>query len=96
MDPNPEFFFIEEHPLQVYGSCQHITFYKYFEISDGGNSATVGVQSNRFYIHLINNLSILFKGSSSGPTITYSVDQANSILPNTTLIFDTNTGTYSG
>ncbi|CAF1027025.1 unnamed protein product [Adineta steineri] len=34
--------------------------------------------------------------SSFGPSITYSVNQANAVAYNTTLIFDTNTNTFSG
>ncbi|CAF0728673.1 unnamed protein product [Adineta steineri] len=55
-----------------------IVQYIYYDISDGGITCTVGVQS-----------------SSNGPFIQYSFRQANSVMPNMTLIFDTNTGTYT-
>ncbi|CAF3480592.1 unnamed protein product [Rotaria socialis] len=38
---------------------------------------------------------IVVQGSSSGPFIQYSFDQANSVAQNMVLTFDTNTGTYS-
>lgn len=33
--------------------------------------------------------------SASGPAITYSVDQANAVAYNKTILFNTATGTYS-
>ncbi|CAF0834149.1 unnamed protein product [Adineta steineri] len=51
----------------------------YFDMSDGGASATIGIQA-----------------SASGPSVTYSEDQANAVIYNTSLIFNTNTGTFTG
>ncbi|CAF3811607.1 unnamed protein product [Rotaria magnacalcarata] len=62
-----------------YENLPNVVKYLYFEASDTGSSATIGVQK-----------------SSSGPSMTYSVDQTNSVTPNMTLIFDTNSGTYTG
>ena len=36
----------------------------------------------------------IYLGSGNGPYIQYSYDLANSIVPNMTLTFDTNLGTY--
>ncbi|CAF1418570.1 unnamed protein product [Adineta steineri] len=63
--------------ILFYENLPNIVEYVYLEISDGGSSATIGVQQ-----------------SSSGPSITYSVDQAFAVAYNTTLQFDTNAGTY--
>ncbi|CAF1131866.1 unnamed protein product [Adineta steineri] len=59
-----------------YENLPNIVKYVYFEIFDGGASATIGVQQ-----------------SSSGPSITYSVNQAYAVAYNTTLLFNTNNGT---
>ncbi|CAF1431045.1 unnamed protein product [Adineta steineri] len=61
-----------------YENLPNVVKYVYFEIFNGGSSATIGVQK-----------------SSSGPSITYSVNQAYAVAYNTTLIFDTNAGTYT-
>lgn len=55
-----------------------------------------------FKVILTKNDSLVFiicippLGSSSGPAMTYSVNQANAVSYNTTLIFDTNTNAISG
>ncbi|CAF4031394.1 unnamed protein product [Adineta steineri] len=64
--------------ILFYENLPNIVEYVYFEISDGGSLATIGVQQ-----------------SSSGPSITYSVNQAFAVAYNTTLLFDTNEGTYT-
>ncbi|CAF1048953.1 unnamed protein product [Adineta steineri] len=64
--------------ILFYENLPNIVKYVYFEISDGGSLATIGVQQ-----------------SSSGPNITYSVNQAFAVAYNTTLLFDTNAGTYT-
>ncbi|CAF1460097.1 unnamed protein product [Adineta steineri] len=65
--------------IVFYENMPNIVKYIYFQASDGGVSATIGVQK-----------------SSSGPSITYSVDRANSVTSNMTLIFDTSAGTVVG
>ncbi|CAF0903899.1 unnamed protein product [Rotaria sordida] len=65
--------------ILFYENLPGIVKYIYFQASDGGSSATIGVQS-----------------SPSGSTMTYSVNQANSVTNNMVLTFDTNAGTYSG
>ncbi|CAF0784108.1 unnamed protein product [Adineta steineri] len=64
--------------ILFYENLPNIVEYVYFEISDGGSLATIGVQQ-----------------PSSGPSITYSVNQAFAVAYNTTLLFDTNEGTYT-
>ncbi|CAF0841066.1 unnamed protein product [Adineta steineri] len=65
--------------IVFYENMPNIVKYIYFQASDGGVSATIGVQK-----------------SSNGPSITYSVDRANSVTSNMTLIFDTSAGTVVG
>ncbi|CAF1450704.1 unnamed protein product [Rotaria sordida] len=71
--------------VQSNGASLDIVSYSYFQVSDGGASATIGVQS-----------------STSGPSITYSVDSvtlpygaSTTSIPTLTLTFDTNAGTYT-
>ncbi|CAF1035566.1 unnamed protein product [Adineta steineri] len=65
--------------IVFYENMPNIVKYIYFQASDGGVLATIGVQK-----------------SSNGPSITYSVDRANSVTSNMTLIFDTSAGTVVG
>ena len=70
----------------------------YFEISYAGLSATIGVQS-KFYFFLLytgeNNQNNAILESGTGPAISYSYNQANAVAYNKTIVFNTNTGTFS-
>ena len=91
----------EYYHFQVvfYENAPGIVKYIYFEISDGGASATVGVQrkARRLRNERIPLQSLLcLLESGSGPAITYSANQPNAVTGNMTLTFNTNTGTYTG
>ncbi|CAF3700582.1 unnamed protein product [Rotaria sp. Silwood1] len=72
--------------IVFYENIPDVVDFLYFQISDGGSSATIGVQS-----------------SGSGSSITYAVNQANSVpvgtsatnSPTLILSFDTNTSTMT-
>ena len=102
------FEFLESHygvPSQYYHfqvifdeSLPGVVQYYYFQSSDGGVSATIGVQSRQSIdqVLCIFECATYLIGSSSGPAMTYAMNQANSVTSNMTLIFDTNVGTFVG
>lgn len=47
------------------------------------------------HLRICLQISLFFSGSPTGPYIQHSFDQANSVLPNMILIFNTNLGTYT-
>lgn len=87
-----------------YEATLNIVRYYYFQDSDGGSSATIGVQGKLLFIWLQSiNDSFIRLASSTGPAMTYAVNQANAVPIGTVgtnvatviLEFNTNTGVIS-
>ncbi|CAM4844087.1 unnamed protein product [Rotaria magnacalcarata] len=72
--------------IVFYESSLNIVAYSYFQSSDGGASATIGVQSSG------SGPSMTYSVDTSGAVPVGSPSQSN---PTMTLTFNTNTGTYS-
>lgn len=71
----------------------------YLSMSDGGQSATIGVQCKLFeFISFVIKKIILLVyilDSPSGPSTSYSFNNATAITNGTKILFDTNHNTYS-
>ena len=90
--------------ILFYEASLNVVRYYYYQASDGGISATIGVQSELLFTWvLLNNCFLLTSGSGSGSAMTYTANQANAVpigaaatsTPTLILTFNTNTGTYT-
>ena len=62
----------------------------YFDVLDGGLSATIGVQSKKEFLFLIILFVNIYLESGAGPYL-----QIDAVETNVTFTFDTNLGTYT-
>lgn len=83
--------------IQFFENLPGVVSYTYFNLSDAGNSSTIGVQG-RVTLQEILPPSIcqLFLASPGGSFVKYSFNQATISTNNLTLTFDTNSNTFLG
>jgi hypothetical protein len=87
---------IETYHFQVVFDEQRpgLITYTYFQVSDSGASATIGVQSMIMNGIITDNILIILD-TPNGTALIYSFNQSLLLTPNITVVFNTNTGIFT-